>query len=298
MLKNITIIGETAVFNKNFAISFLTPKFLPDFLQNLNNEMSARKYYNKEMAVDFLNVKILCYKIIDPIPLFFALVYDDSVVLEKLQPALQKVVHFTLEYIQKHDNQFVILDQPKMAETFDPIINHLLSVRPPKICVIGFNRVGKTSICELISGNEIKSVTPTMVVERKNVSLYGIPLTLWDFSDEVPFSMWKKFMLGSDAIIIVLDSMQANAEKSKKLLSLTNEAVPHAELLIVANKQDADGVLPPEELEKILGKKVLPFSTTDFANARVIQMQTAELLEIIADELDYSDASFVIQRND
>ena len=53
-----------------------------------------------------------------------------------------------------------------------------------------------------------------------------------------------------------------------------------------------------EKLEKIMGQRVIPFNATDFGNARLIQEQTAELLEIVSDELDYTDESYVIQRND
>lgn len=265
---------------------------------SMNEEMTARKYLNQETVLDFLSVKIICYKIIKPFPVFFALTYDDSIIPEKHYPTLHSVIKKTLDYLKENDPELLQKDPITFEKFFYSLVNSVMEERPPKISVLGFNGVGKTSICNYIEGKKPEKLTPTMSIERHSFRLFDIPLIVWDFSDEIPEKMIQKFLLGSDAVIIVLDSTQKNAEESLHLLKLTKNIVPHAELILVGNKQDQNKALSIEKLEQIMNNRVIPFNATDFANARLIQEQTAELLEICSDELNYTDESYVMQRND
>ena len=299
MLKNVTIIGERKnIFSKDVAFSFSTPEFANVMLLYIDKEMTARKYFNQETILDFLSVKTICYKIMKPIPLFFALTYDDSIIPEKFYPTLHSLIKKTLDYLKENDPEFLQEDPTAFEKKFQNLVNYVIEVRPPKISVLGYNNVGKTSICNYIAGTEPKNLAPTMNIERHSIRLFDIPTIVWDYSDEIPEKLVKKFLQGSDAVIIVLDSTKKNAKLSLRLLELTKEAVPHAELIIVGNKQDKRKALSIGELEKIMGNRVIPFNATDFNYARLIQEQTAELLEICSDELDYTDESYVIQRND
>ncbi len=238
------------------------------------------------------------------------MILSDSIIPEKFIPTLQSFVQQTLDYLKENDSEFTQEGSTALGNQFDKqfkenfekqfekLVYGLLEERPPKISVLGYNDVGKTSICNYIQGKQPEQLTPTMTIERHSFRLFDIPVIVWDFSDEILEKTAKKFLLGSDAVIIVLDSTKNNAENSLRLLKLTKEIVPHAELILIGNKQDKDKALPIEKLEKIMGQRVIPFNATDFANARLIQKQTAELLEIVSEELNYTDESYVIQRND
>ncbi|WP_371805060.1 Rab family GTPase [Candidatus Lokiarchaeum ossiferum] len=299
MLKNVTIIGEKkSVYSKDIAFSFITPDFLSNFMININEEMTARKYFNQETVLDLLSVKIICYKILEPFPLFFALTYDDSIVPEKFYPTLHSVIEKTLDFLKDKKPEILQKEPTAFKKPFEKLVDFAMENRPPKISILGYNGVGKTSICNYIEGIKPEKLLPTMNIERHSFRLFNIPIILWDFSDEIPENMVQKFLLGSDAVIIVLDSTKKNAKDSLHLLNLTKKTVPHAELIIVGNKQDQKKAESIEKLEKLMNHRIIPFNATNFANARLIQEQTAELLEICCEELDYTDESYVVQRND
>ncbi len=197
------------------------------------------------MDLHFLSI---CYKIMEPIPLFFALTYDDSIVPEKFYPTLQSLIKRTLDYLQETDPEFRQEDPTAFEKEFEKLVDYVVEIRPPKISVLGYNDVGKTSICNYLDGKQHDKVTPTMSIERHSFRLFDIPVIVWDYSDEIPEKLVKKFLLGSDAVIIVLDSTKKNAKASRHLLDLTKDVVPHAELIIVGNKQDEPKALPIEKL--------------------------------------------------
>ncbi|MHA1302034.1 MAG: ADP-ribosylation factor-like protein [Candidatus Helarchaeota archaeon] len=300
MLKNITIFSNKVVYlNKDYAVAFKNEKFLEQFLLEIDEEMTVRGYYDEEMVLDILSLKIIAYKIKDPLPLFLALTFDDSIDPVQVFDKLQDLIDITLEYIESTDSVNENKNPKALEMDCDEIINGFLSIRPPKIAVIGDDGVGKTTICELIkSGIMADEGVQPITVEKYFGQLFGIPIELWDV--KISTKDWKsssKFLLGSDAIIIVLDSTLKNVRYSKPFLEMTAEVVPHAELLVVANKQDAPDALTPEEIEDILGVKVFPFVANKVENQKAIQIQAAKLLELKGPDIDYSEEDYVIHRD-
>lgn len=304
VLKNITILKDDYTYMyKDYAISFMDPSTLHRLLVDINNEMGTRGYYNEENVIDIMTIKILCFKIKKP-SIFVSFTFDDSVNPENYYSPLHKFLDASVKFIEKANNSGDLTDEEKkeLEDECNPIIRDLLTMRPPKISIIGNDYVGKTSICSLLKNGTIpEKYMETTFMEKYTTELFGVPVLLWDIPDPGDLNnenMWAKFIMGSDAVILVLDSTQKNAIESKSMISMTDKYIPHAELMIIANKQDKDGALKPKELENILLQKVFPFVATEPDCAYVIQQQAAELLEIKSEHLDYTDVSFVIQRND
>ncbi|MHA1727330.1 MAG: ADP-ribosylation factor-like protein [Promethearchaeota archaeon] len=305
MLKNITILIEDYKYlDRDYAISFRDHTFLPKLLRALDKEIIEREFYDEEMIIDLLTMKIICYKIKKPLSLFIALTFDDSIVPENIFPSIYRLVEIAIKFVKKTGvtGELSTQNQKTLDIECDAIIKELLELRPPKICVIGYDFVGKTSVCGLIKNGKVpEKYIETTFMEKSSSDLYGIPLLLWDIPDPGDLNskrMWSKFLLGSNAVILVLDSTEKNAEESKLMIEMTDEIIPHAELLILANKQDKEGALSPEDLESILLFKVFPFVAKN-ENAGLIQRQTAKLLEIKSEKIDYSrKENFIIQRND
>ena len=120
-----------------------------------------------------------------------------------------------------------------------------------KIGIIGYDFVGKSSITEMIKSGSIPGkYKVTTQLKKYKAKLFGMPILLWDIPDQGDLSekVWQSFILGSDAVILVLDSTKENAEESKLMVEITDRIIPNAELLIVANKQDSSDSLKPEEI--------------------------------------------------
>jgi signal recognition particle receptor subunit beta len=305
LLKNITILRENETYlNKDFAVSFRNPEVLPQLLKNIDEELTSRGFYEEELIIDIITLKIICYKMKNPIPLFVSLTYDDSSLPDQILPKMHKILKILRTFLEKTNISAdkISEDNKKLLESkCSPLIEDLIMLRPAKISIIGYDFVGKSSITEMIkSGSIPRKYKETTQLKKYKAKLFGMPILLWDIPDQGDISekVWQSFILGSDAVILVLDSTKKNAEESKLMVEITDKIIPMAELLIVANKQDSNESLPPEEIENIIGGKIFPFEGNKAENSILIQKQAAKLLEIRAEGIDYSKKDYVIQRND
>ncbi|MCP4763871.1 MAG: hypothetical protein GY870_19020 [archaeon] len=305
MLKNITIIFDNLVYlNKDYAISFKNPDTLLRLLKGIDEEITSRGFFKEETVIDILTMKIVCYKVKTPFPLFIALTFDDSIVPEKIYPQLHQIIESAVDFIERVGVFDELSDDNKklLEKECEIIYKELLLLRPPKICILGHDKVGKTSICELIKNRTIpEKYIETTNLETHKSQLYGVPIILWDIPDPGDLSnekLWSKFILGSDALIIVIDSTEKNAKETKSMIEITNYILPNAELLVIANMQDKENALKPEELENILNCKVLPFNASDLKNGKVMQEYAAKLLELKITGINYEKEEYIIQRND
>jgi ADP-ribosylation factor protein 1 len=153
----------------------------------------------------------------------------------------------------------------------------------PKIAVVGFAGVGKTTIKKLIKMDEIPlQHVPTITGEIATIKIGRLFFRLFDFAGQEQFKfLWKGFIKESDAVLIVTDSTMKNVEKSKFFISLINEEVPYARTAFIANKQDLKNAMSPEEIEEITGLNTYPMVANHKDNRN-------KMIRVIADILDMS----------
>lgn len=305
MLKDITVLrGNEVYLHKEFAISFKNSEVLPQLIKYFDEEVTSRGFYDEDLVIDIITLKIICFKIKTPIPLFFSLTYDDSSLPEQITPKLHKLIKIITKFLAKceiSDKSLTEKQKQDLEAAVSSNVSDLLKLRPAKISVIGYDFTGKSSICEMLQSGRIpRKYKETTHLKKYNTKLFGMPILLWDIPDQgdIGDNVWRSFILGSDAVIIVLDSTRENIVESKMMVELTDEIIPNAELLIIANKQDSEDALEPNKIEEILQCKVFPFIANDSKNSNVIQKQVAKLLEIKAEGIDYSKDDYIIQRND
>jgi len=140
---------------------------------------------------------------------------------------------------------------------FDEIVDEIFKELRPKIALIGFSGVGKTTITKLIRAEDIPMRhVPTITGDVATIKIGHVNLYLWDFAGQEKYSfVWNKFVKGADAVVLILDSTNKNVKESKFFLELVKKEEPHAKIAVVANKQDLPDALPPEEIEQILRVK-------------------------------------------
>ncbi|TXT65653.1 MAG: Small GTP-binding domain protein [Promethearchaeota archaeon] len=169
-------------------------------------------------------------------------------------------------------------------QVFDPTTDLIHKNLRPKISLVGFSGVGKTTITRLIKAEEIPMKhIPTITGDIATIKIGKLHFHLWDFAGQEQFSyLYESFIKGSDAVLLITDSSLENVEKSKFFLELINEQAPNAHTSVIANKQDLDDALPPEDIEGILGLKAYSMIAIDSDNRDKMIKIIADILEMDA----------------
>jgi small GTP-binding protein len=175
--------------------------------------------------------------------------------------------------------------EPKTFEVFDPIVDSIHKNLRPKISLVGFSGVGKTTITKLIRAEEIPMQhIPTITGDIATVRIGKLHFHLWDFAGQEQFSyLWNNFIKGSDAVLLITDSTLENVDKSKFFLELIKEQAPHAHTAIIGNKQDLKGAVNPAQIERILGLKSYSMIANNLENRDKMIQIIADILEMSAE---------------
>ncbi len=170
-------------------------------------------------------------------------------------------------------------------EIFDPTVDSIHKNLRPKISLVGFSGVGKTTITRLIKADEIPTEhVPTITGDIATIKIGKLHFHLWDFAGQEQFSyLWDNFVKGSDAILLITDSTLDNVEKSKFFTELIAKQAPYARCAAIGNKQDLPGTLSVKDIERHLGIKTYSMVATDPDNRDKMIQIVADILEMSAE---------------
>ncbi len=123
-----------------------------------------------------------------------------------------------------------------------------------KICIIGENNVGKSSLLSLLQGREVqKERVPTVGLEVEDSVLNGKKCSIWDLGGQKRFKfMWQDFLKGAGLAVIVCDSTEKNVNQTKEIYNRFERTLG-TKIIAIANKQDLPGRLSAQEIQKRLG---------------------------------------------
>ncbi len=252
----------------------------PIFLSIINTIKGSE---SKEEKLNFMTIskfKII-YKPLLKLNLFFFMVTDltdNDADLEAQMNVLEN------EFLDLFEEIIPTSKDPKIFESFHPIADNIHKDLKPKIALVGFSGVGKTTITRLVRAEEIPMThVPTMTGDIVTVKIGKLFFNLWDFAGQESFSfLWPEFIKDSDAVLIVTDSQLKNIDESKFFIDLVNREVPNARCAVIANKQDLPNALPPEEVSRILNYPAYGMVAVDTNNR-------AKMITIIAEVLGISE---------
>lgn len=201
---------------------------------------------------------------------------------ENIKPQLYKLKNGFLDIYSDNiqNSNFALL-----SEVIDPMVDVIHKNLKPKISIIGFSGVGKTTTTKLMKAEKIPMThTPTITGEVATIKIGKLQFLLWDFAGQDQFDfLWEKFIIGSDAVLLITDSTLNNLEKSRYFFTLVNKVVPYARLAVIANKQDLPDALNVQEIERLLGQKTYPFIAIHPENRVKMTRIIADLLEMDPD---------------
>ncbi len=123
-----------------------------------------------------------------------------------------------------------------------------------KICFIGEQNVGKSSLLSLLQGREVQEErVPTVGLEVEDSILNGKKCSIWDLGGQKRFKfMWQDFLKGAGLAVIVCDSTEKNLKQTLEIYSRFERTLG-TKIIAIANKQDLPGRLSAQEVQKRLG---------------------------------------------
>ena len=123
-----------------------------------------------------------------------------------------------------------------------------------KICFIGEQNVGKSSLLSLLQGREVqKERVPTVGLEVEDSILNGKKCSIWDLGGQKRFKfMCQDFLKGAGLAVIVCDSTEKNVKQTKEIYNRFERTLG-TKIIAIANKQDLPGRLSAQEIQKRLG---------------------------------------------
>jgi signal recognition particle receptor subunit beta len=96
-------------------------------------------------------------------------------------------------------------------------------------------------------------------------ALHPYNITLFDFAGQERFMVaWDILIQGSEFVFVVVDSTPAGVQRTKeKILPMVRGKAPYAQFYVIANKQDLETSMTPEQIESTLGIKTFPLVAID-----------------------------------
>ncbi len=280
MLRQVFIIlNDNIIYQRNYAKGLDETIFSNVYLKI--KKASLSKFGAEFGSFEFFEYK-LSYLAEKDLNLIFLLLTGLGDEFENIKPQLNKLKNNFLDiYSDSIQNSNFAL----MSEVIDPMVDTIHKNLKPKISIIGFSGVGKTTTIKLMKAEEIPMQhIPTITGEVATIKIGKLQFLLWDFAGQDQFDfLWEKFILGSDAVLLITDSTLNNLEKSRYFFDLVNRVVPYARLAVIANKQDLPDALNVQEIERLLGQKTYPFIAIHRENQVKMIRIIADLLEMDPD---------------
>ncbi len=202
---------------------------------------------------------------------------EDSRVAEKVKTCLKMLVgkFGTDKILEFGDTK----DTGQIEELIDKYIMSKL-----KVSLVGEGGVGKTTLLKLLKGAEPpKEYVPTIAlsIEQIEATQYGTyQVILWDFAGQERFRrLWTIYFRGSDIVFLITDSTLNNVIATKEILDIIRKDASGVPVWAIANKQDLEGALTPELVERILGVRA-------FGMVAVNPQRREEMMRILLDAVD------------
>lgn len=283
MLSQVYVIKRNDIIFKRIFANALTNSEIVDFSYKIKN-MAAKEKAKEKGHFDFINYRI-SYDMelnLDSIFMFITGLMDDY--FRSIRTALDV---FKTEFLKLIANNIkeIKLDSTKI-KTLNNIIDKIHKDLRPKISLVGFSGVGKTTIKNLIKLDEIPlQHVPTIAGDIATIKIGNLFFNTFDFAGQDQYRyLWKGFIKESDAVLIITDSTPKSIEDSKFFLELRDKEAPYARVAIIGNKQDLPNAMSPETIQNVIGIKTYPM----IANRKESR---EKMVRIIAEILDMDPES-------
>ncbi|KAF5899209.1 ADP-ribosylation factor 4-like [Clarias magur] len=123
--------------------------------------------------------------------------------------------------------------------------------------MLGLDAAGKTTVFYQLKLGEVATTFPTIGFNVETVEYKNISFTVWDVGGQSALRpLWRHYYPNTMGLIFVVDSSDYERIQEVALelqMMLKKDALRHAALLVLANKQDLPNAMPVHEMTEKLG---------------------------------------------
>ena len=144
-----------------------------------------------------------------------------------------------------------------MGSFFSRLWTTLFGKKDVRILMVGLDAAGKTTILYQLKMGETVKTIPTIGFNVETLDYKGLNFTVWDVGGQDKIRvLWKHYYQNTDGIIYIVDSndperLEDSKEELKKMLA--EEELKDCAVLVMANKQDLNGALSPNDVTDKMG---------------------------------------------
>ncbi|KAH0793358.1 ADP-ribosylation factor-like protein 1 [Histomonas meleagridis] len=137
------------------------------------------------------------------------------------------------------------------------ILSWFSSKKEVKVLILGLDSAGKTTILYRLSlGQYVQQVAPTVAFNLEKVEVGNLTLRIWDIGGQQQLRpYWRLYFKDINGIVFVVDSAdkeRINICNSELHALLKEEELKGIPLIVLANKQDLEDAMKPEEVSQKL----------------------------------------------
>lgn len=140
-------------------------------------------------------------------------------------------------------------------------LTNMFKKKEARICMIGLDAAGKTSILYKLKLNEMVTTIPTIGFNVEQVNYKNLKMTMWDVGgQEILRRLWVHYYEHCNAVVFVCDSTDKERmadARDEIARTMSNDHLRNARLLVYANKQDLPNALSASEVMSRLELKSL-----------------------------------------
>ncbi|EME29656.1 ADP-ribosylation factor-like protein 5B [Galdieria sulphuraria] len=143
-----------------------------------------------------------------------------------------------------------------MGIWFAKLWRKLYRIQELKICMIGLDNAGKTTILYRLHLGDVVVTTPTIGSNVEQVKCRNLLFQVWDLGGQDSLrEAWQTYFVNTQAVIFVIDSCDRerfDLARKELLRVLRFENLSKAVILVFANKQDMKQAASAAEISESL----------------------------------------------
>merc|ERR1712176_54450 len=170
----------------------------------------------------------------------------------------------------------------------------LLSRKNAKVCFLGLDNAGKTTLLQMLKHDRVSTNAPTLHPNNEELIISGIRFCTFDLGGhETARRIWKDYVAGCDGVVFLVDAAdRTRFEEAKEEIGrlLEDPAMAQVPIAVLGNKIDIPVAASEDELRNGLGLYAHMLSGKDVKKGETTSRPVELFMCSIVKRMEYAEA--------